>query len=301
LVPAGIDFGWLKGSTMNPSMWTAIQPILAQAARDFLRTVGMFLAAHGYITNGGAGVEAFIGAGMTLAGLFWGWFTTSGYLQLAGLLKKLTATKTPADAVKAATVLPGAAAVDTPSKSAVVKSVTNILLIAFACSLFLASSQAFAQTRRAADPIQQIGDKLKAGFTAKTGVQATGDLGFDLLRMLDAKLLPDLQYAQKLADANKNSLTSACWGAWIGVIQTNQTAVQTKNADGTSTDIAIPDPHLITDLERAIDIRNALQPDAPFMRACSPVANLIKTDVMNFIGQVVGGGLSLTKLVPGLL
>jgi hypothetical protein len=300
LVPAGLDFGWLKGSMMNPSIWTAIQPILSQAARDFLRTVGMFLAAHGYITNGGAGVEAFIGAGMTLAGLFWGWFTTVGYLQLAGLLKKLTATKTTTDAVKGAQVLPPAAAVDTQAKSLSVQSVTKVLILAFACSLFLASGQAFAQTRRT-DPIQQIGDKLKADFTAKTGVQATVDLGFDLLRMLDSKLLPDLQYAQKLADANNNSLTSACWGAWISVIQTNQTAVQTKNADGTATDIAIPDPHLITDLERAIDIRNALQPEAPFMRACSPVANLIKTDVMNFIGQVVGGGLSLTKLVPGLL
>jgi len=112
--------------------------------------------------------------------------------------------------------------------------------------------------------------------------------------MLDGKLLPDLQYAKGLADANHNDLTSACWSAWIDLINTNENAV--KNPDGSTQDP--PDPHLITTLERAIDIRNALQPSAPFMRACSPVANLVKTDVLNFIGQVVGGGLSLTKLVP---
>ena len=179
--------------------------------------------------------------------------------------------------------------------------IVRLLLLAVLFAAFPAQAQNKNFNLKTADPLQQIGDKLKQDFTAKTGVQATGDVGFDLLRMLDAKLLPDLQYAKKLADANNNSLTSACWGAWIGVIQTNETAVQTKNADGTTTDITIPDPHLITDLERAIDIRNALQPSSPFMVACSPVANLIKTDVMNFIGQVVGGGLSLTKLVPGIL
>ena len=179
------------------------------------------------------------------------------------------------------------------------KWVARILIAAFVCSL-LASASARAQGRLhplTGDPIRDI----RGAIEQQTGVKTTGDVGFDLLKMLDAKLLPDLQYAQKLADANGNKLTSACWGAWIGVIQTNQSAVQTTNTDGTKTDMAVPDPHLITDLERAIDIRNALQPESPFMVACSPVANLIKTDVLNFIGQVVGGGLSLTKLVPGLL
>lgn len=188
------------------------------------------------------------------------------------------------------------------------KHIVRILIVAFVCSL-LGPVQALAQTPHPrpaltgniVNDIKAAEQQTKKDIAKVTGVTPTGDVGFDLLKMLDAKLLPDLQYAQKLADANGNKLTSNCWGAWISVIQTNQTAVQNKNADGTTTDIAVPDPHLITDLERAIDIRNALQPQSPFMVACSPVANLIKTDVMNFIGQVVGGGLSLTKLVPGLL
>ena len=104
------------------AIFTAVKPIAAQGARDGLRLVGMGLATHGFIQNG-ADTEAFIGAGMTLAGLFWGWFTTSGYLQVGALLKKVTAQHTEANAVKAAQVLPPAAAVDTQAKAVSVQSV----------------------------------------------------------------------------------------------------------------------------------------------------------------------------------
>jgi len=86
---------------MDKSFWTAIQPIAAQGARDGLRLIGASLLTHGAIANG-AGVEAFVGAGMTLAGLFWGWFTTSGYLEVGGLLKKVTGKTTMAAAVDSA-------------------------------------------------------------------------------------------------------------------------------------------------------------------------------------------------------
>ena len=49
------------------------------------------------------------------------------------------------------------------------------------------------------------------------------------------------------------------------MINTQQTAVQTKNADGTTSDMTLPDPHLVTDFERMVELRNALQPDSPFM------------------------------------
>lgn len=150
------------------------------------------------------------------------------------------------------------------------------------------------------DPLQQTVDRLKHDFTAKTGVQATGDVPFDLLRALDKKLLPDLQYALKLAQATGSNVTAPCYQAWIDMINTQTSAVQTKNAEGSTTDIAVPDPHLITDFERAVELRNALQPDAKFMTACSPVANLIKQDVLSFMGKVVGGGASIATLVPGL-
>jgi hypothetical protein len=167
-------------------------------------------------------------------------------------------------------------------------------------ALLMISSSAFAQTKKpllTGDPIkdlQSIKADVQGDFTKATGVKATGDLGYDILKMLDAKVLPDLQYAKKLADANGNSLTSACWAAWITIIETNQGAVTDPT---TKAVIDPPDPHILVDLQRAIDIRNALQPSSPFMVACSPVANLIKTDVQNFIGQVLGGGLSVAKLL----
>lgn len=172
------------------------------------------------------------------------------------------------------------------------KTAFRILLAAFVCSL-LADGQALAQSSRARPALTgNIVNDIKSDLK-QNGVTPTGDLGYDLLKMLDAKLLPDLTYAKKLADANGNKLTSACWDAWINVIQTNERAV----VDANNNPQDAPDPHLVTDLERAIDIRNALQPSSPFMVACSPVANLIKSDVTNFIGQVVGGGLSLTKIM----
>src|SRR5215475_6860874 len=125
------------------------------------------------------------------------------------------------------------------------------------------------------DPIKDI----KSAFEQQTGVKATGDIGYDLLQALDVKLLPDLQYAKKLADATGNKLTGGCWQAWIDMIQTQQKAVQ--NQDGSPIDP--PDPHLITTFERFVDLRNSLQPESPFMIACSPVANLLKSDQRSFM------------------
>lgn len=181
------------------------------------------------------------------------------------------------------------------------KHLVRILIAAFVVSLPLAvgSAQA-AERRQTVDPFAQVIDKAKADFTKNTGVQATGDVPFDLLRALDAKLLPDLTYAKSLADATGSKVTSACYGAWINMINVQQTAVQTKDADGKATDMPIPDPHLITDFERAVELRNALQPDSPFMTACSPVANMIKQDVVQFMAAVVAGNVSIATLVPGL-
>ena len=168
-------------------------------------------------------------------------------------------------------------------------------------ALLAISTPVMAQTPRPRpNPIEQFNNKLKQDFSNATGVPATGDLAYDLLQALNVKLLPDLQYALLLANATNNKITANCYQAWIDVINTEQTAVQTKGADGTTTPIAIPDPHLITDFERSVELRNMLQPDSAFMTACSPVANLIKQDVISFMGKVVAGGAGLATLVPGL-
>jgi len=172
--------------------------------------------------------------------------------------------------------------------------------IAIALGVVLLATPALSQTPRprpAANPIEQFNQKLKDDFTAKTGVKGTGDLPYDLLQALNVKLLPDLQYALLLAKATGNNITAQCYQAWIDVITVQQTAVQTGTPP---TDIPIPDPHIITDFERAVELRNMIQPDSKFMTACSPVANLIKQDVLSFMGKVVGGGAGLMTMIPGL-
>jgi hypothetical protein len=173
-------------------------------------------------------------------------------------------------------------------------------IIALVLGLMMTPAMAQTPRPRSANPIEQFSNKLKQDFTTVTGAPATGDLAYDLLQALNIKLLPDLQYALLLANATNNKITANCYQAWIDVINTEKTAVQTKSADGTMTDIAVPDPHIITDFERSVELRNMLQPDSAFMTACSPVANLIKQDVISFMGKVVAGGAGLATLVPGL-
>ncbi|MDE2019990.1 MAG: hypothetical protein KGJ13_06630 [Patescibacteria group bacterium] len=142
-------------------------------------------------------------------------------------------------------------------------------------------------------------------FRSPSGNMLTGDpfkdfgqqpKQVDILKALDAAILPDLQYALRIANATNSKLTANCYQAWIDII----TARQKSLSDDKGNEIPEPSPHVITDFEKAVEIRNALQPDSPFMVACSPVANMIKTDIINFIGKVLAGGAGIAALVPGL-
>jgi len=172
-----------------------------------------------------------------------------------------------------------------------VKWIARILLATFVCSL-LAAAPAMGQTkpRLTGNIVQDI------AAAAQPGTKLTGSAVTDIQNFLNAKFLPDLQYALKLAQASKNNVTADCYQAWIDIITTQQAAV--KNQDGT--DIAMPDPHVITEFEKLVELRNALQPESPFMIKCSPVASMIKLDIAHFMGVVISGGAGLATLVPGL-
>lgn len=280
----------------QPTIWTSLQPILAQAARDFLRTVGTALAAHGYITNGGAGVEAFIGAGMTIAGLFWGWWTTSGYIQVGALLKKLTATKTPAEAVQTAQAMAPSSPVAV-AKQIAPKILTPILLAAIVLTSLLVGP-ASAQVKLTGNPVKDFKFGTTNPAPAGTSIFNSSDPLEAIADALDAKLLPDLQYALKLATASNSNVTAPCYSAWIDIINTRQKAVMD---DGTPpAPLPVPDPGVVTKFEKLVELRNALQPDSNFMIKCSPVASMVKKDIVGFIGIVISGGAGLATLVPGL-
>lgn len=215
---------------MNPTIWTAIKPIASQAARDFLRTVGTALAAHGYIT-GGAGTEAFVGAGMTLAGLFWGWFTTSGYLQLAGLLKKLTATKTQAAAVEVAKVMPSAEVTGAADKAKVIATaagVIKVLVVALLLSMLIAPS-AFAQAKRSPinlDPLGLVSKPAQPQASATPSLASLdnflNDLGTKIQTVekdIADKVIADLNAAITDATNHNDNISLPCWKANLALAQ----------------------------------------------------------------------------------
>lgn len=190
-------------------------------------------------------------------------------------------------------IAPTPAAMDKVTATA--RTVASILLIAFMVSFLVAGRSAQAQTPRLVKPTGNIVNDIAAA-TGAPKIGLTGAPVTDLQNFFNSKLLPDLQYSLKLAQAAKNTITADCYQAWIDIITTQQTAV--KNPDGT--DIAMPDPHIITEFEKLVELRNALQPESTFNVKCSPVASMIKKDLTGLIGTVLAGGAGLATLVPGL-
>lgn len=163
------------------------------------------------------------------------------------------------------------------------------------CALCLVTSEAAAQ--RGDDP-----GRVAAAATPRPRLQLpidplglnnnpnlTGDPLKDMLKALDVQFLPDLKYALNRANKSGSKTTAPCYQAWITIIETRQAA----NVDADGKEIPMPDPHIITSFEDIVELRNALQPDSDFMRNCSPVANMVKMDILHFIGLIMGGGAGL--------
>ena len=166
-----------------------------------------------------------------------------------------------------------------------------VLVAIVLAGLFAFTGDARAQSR------QLTGNIVKDIQAANPGRPAlTGSPLNDLLGALDVKLLPDLQYALKLANASGSKVTGPCYQAWIDIINVRQKAV----ADEQGQALPLPDPHLVTDFEKMVELRNSLQPDSEFMIRCSPVASMVKKDIAGFIGIVISGGAGLATLVPWL-
>lgn len=287
------------------AVFTAMKPILAQATRDGLRIIGMGLATHGFIQNG-AGTEAFVGAGMTLAGLFWGWFTTSGYLKVGALLKKLTAQKTQADAVSAAQVLPPAAAVDSAMKSASVQSVVaKILIAAFVLSVFLAGAPAMAQGLKLVKPTGNVAADIQAATTPDKPKLITGNIEKDAHAIWDKIVSAsnaDLKYASALAgvaNTPASQVRKQCYDA-ILELNTQVNGMNLKDANGDP--LPQPDPKLFTGVEQAAETIDNLSPSGKLFTSCAGMAQLTKTNVLTLINAIVTGaaGFAAMPIIPGL-
>lgn len=137
---------------------------------------------------------------------------------------------------------------------------------------------------------------IEGGAQNASSAAAPAGIPKDILGALDDKILPDLQYAKAMADATGSIVTAGCYAAWIDLIQNRKKAL--TGPDGQP--LTLPDPHLITDFERVVELRNALQPDSKFSVACSPVANMVKKDILQFISTIVTGGAGLSLMGIGL-
>lgn len=279
------------------AIFTAVKPIAAQGARDGLRLIGMGLATHGFVQNG-AGVEAFVGAGMTLAGLFWGWFTTSGYLQVGALLKKITAQHTQANAVEAAKALPSGAAVETSLNKATVQAVTTALLVAFMLSA-LAIAPAMAQVK-----LGPIGTKIKAdidGTSQNTAVGAPAPTikPQELMQKIVALAAPDLVYAVALATKANTNAATVRLGCLKAIQALNAQVSGTGLTDATGNPLTTPaEPHIFTDLEQAAEGIDALSPTGPLFTSCAGAAALAGMNVLAFINAMVAGTAAAAIVVP---
>ena len=284
--------------------WELFKPWLAQATRDGLRTLGTTLMTYGVIKDG-AGLNAFVGAGMTLAGIVWGWWTTGGAQQMSGLLKKLTATATHSDAVKAAEVLPPSAAVDSAVKSASVASVVaKVLIVAFALSAFLAAPSAHAQVRKPAVTGNPISD-IKTDFGLNQGVvKLTGNPDKDaqaIWQKIVAASNADLTYASNMAGSANTSASGVRKQCYDAILALN-IQVNGEQKDASGNPIPRPDPHLFTDVESLAETIDNLSPQGKLFTSCAGMAQLTKTNVLTLINAIVTGaaGLAAMPIIPGL-
>lgn len=282
------------------NIWTTITPWVGQAFRDIIRSVvGPWLTAHGVLN--GSNEQAGLGAIITLGGIVWGWWLTSGSEEVGHLLQKMTAQHSHADAVEVAKVLP--APPPGVVNAAVVAAVAKVLLIAFAISLFLPMG-AYAQARKPAitgNPIEDI--KTDLGLAPQKLI--TGNVEKDAHAIWD-KLVSasnaDLTYASQLAAAANTpaaAVRKQCYDA-ILKLNTQVNGMNVLGPDGKP--LPQPDPKLFTGVEQAAETIDNLSPSGPLFVACAGMAQLTKTNVLTLINAIVTGAAAFAAMpvIPGL-
>lgn len=123
--------------------------------------------------------------------------------------------------------------------------------------------------------------------------QATSKGIDDLVSKLDTLSLPDFEFALAQAKAAGNEVTQPCWSAWVDLIKARQAAA--LGPDGQP--LPLPDPHIITAIERISELLAILRPDSKISLACVQIANVAGKDAATVVtGILSGGALGLFKL-----
>jgi hypothetical protein len=297
---------------MDDKTKTMALTIASGIIKKGLMTLGATAATHGIINS--SQTETFVAAGMFLVGAGWSFWNDYGKAIVLSQLEVLKAKSlAQAKTMRENSIPPvttGQIAAQSPTLTAqeVAKTVETLppaiqanvikaVLLAVLCLGALAfPGDAGAQVKRPQITGNIAADtRANLGLGGTAGQAATSPLG-NILGALDDKVLPDLQYALKLATAADSRVTAPCYQAWIDIINKRKVAV--TNPDGSPMDL--PQPRIITDFEKAIELRNALQPDSEFSIKCAPVVAMVKLDIITFMGKIIAGGAGLATLVPGL-
>ena len=134
-----------------------------------------------------------------------------------------------------------------------------------------------------------------------TPSNSTASLSALWAKIIDKDLPTDLTYAKALADnaaTPGSKLRSACYAALL-------TANQQANGSGlTSGSAPLTEPpapaNVFSELEKAAQVIDNLQPTSPVVSGCAPAAQVLKMDVLNFISTVVSGA-AIKTLTAGVL
>lgn len=280
---------------------TMVATLGATVAKTLLMTIGAAAASHGLLA--GSNVEMFVSLGMMLVGAAWSFWNSYGRAIMVAKLDVWKAkAEAQAEALRKANVPPPTNAqiaekIPDPKVTAEVVAKTIAAVLALFVVIALASPALAAPKTKSTDLSSQLRKgPIATAIENRINPGTSGDAGNDLLGALEGKLLPDLKYALNVANGSNDTLTAPCWSAWITMIEARQKA----NLDDQGNEIPMPDPALITKFQKLMDIRNALQPTSPFMRACSPVAGVVKSDIRKFIGLILTGGAGLAAMGIGL-
>lgn len=276
----------------------------AGIAKKVLLGLGATLATHGVISSNQT--ETFVAVGMALVGVGWSLWNDYGRAIVLSQLEVLKAKSLaqadqarnaglpPVTSTQIADKSPTLTPTDVAKVTAKLPAASAIILAVVFGGFLMGGAHAQTQQRRPLDILSDLKANVP-GSNGQLGTRTSSPLS-DILGALDVKLLPDLQYALKLASASGSKVTAPCYQAWIDIITVRQKAV----TDEQGNPLPMPDPALISNFEKAVELRNALQPDSDFMIKCSPVASMVKKDITGFIGLVISGGAGLATLVPGL-
>jgi hypothetical protein len=121
----------------------------------------------------------------------------------------------------------------------------------------------------------------------------------DIWNKITTASAADLQYAAAMATAantNGSKIRLQCINALIDANKQASGANLPKNPDGSN--MAMPDPSLITHIEIMAEIVDNLSPQGPLFTSCAGAAQLFKMNVLQLINGIITGAIGAATIAP---